>query len=198
MINTAATNTFVQSEGGMQLTGTSHKVVIATNGGSMQASATGRLGLSKLQPGACKATAVSGSKTKALMSISPLANNGCITIFHPYQQGVTIHDTNSFHVTLKLPPVLQGCKNGACLCTVPIVDNVHISQRLNVNQAAMNVYDLPSIKETVRFLHATLGFPTKVKLLLQPTMGALSHFRDSLPIISTSTSLSWQKVRRGT
>ena len=68
--------------------------------------------------------------------------------FHLYQRGVTV-TTQTFDLTLALLPVLKGCRNEAGLWTMPIVDTHHISQSLNVDNIAMRVYDLPSIKETV-------------------------------------------------
>jgi hypothetical protein len=41
---------------------------------------------------------------------------------------------------------------------------------------AMNVYELPSTKEVVRFLHAALGFPTKATLLTAIRNGNLVTF----------------------
>eukprot|EP00956_Cyclotella_meneghiniana_P034606 scaffold106655_cov36-Cyclotella_meneghiniana.AAC.1 len=113
----------------------------------MQASSTALLGLNKLRSEAREALVVPELKPTALMSVSQLANNGYTTIFHPYQEGVTVHDANSFSLTLKSPPVLQGCRNEAGLWTVPLKDEAAVSQHLDIDEAAMNVYDLPSTKE---------------------------------------------------
>ena len=48
---------------------------------------------------------------------------------------------------------------------VPLDDKQSISPELDVVETAMNVYELPSTKEVVRFLHAALGYPTKATLL---------------------------------
>ena len=48
---------------------------------------------------------------------------------------------------------------------VPIVDDTPISPALDATKPAINVYDLLTTKEVVRFLHAVLGFPTKETLL---------------------------------
>eukprot|EP00804_Cyclotella_cryptica_P017725 CCRYP_001166-RA/>CCRYP_001166-RA protein AED:0.39 eAED:0.39 QI:0/0/0/1/0/0.25/4/0/603 len=133
----------------------------APDGGLMPASSTGLLALTTLRQGAREALVVPGLKPKALMSVSPLANNGYTTIFHPHDEGVTVHDTGSFNLTLNSPPVLQGCRNGAGLWTVPLVGDATISQSLNVEETALSVYDLPSTREVVRFLHAALGFPQR-------------------------------------
>ena len=142
----------------------------------MPASATGCLGLSKLRPEAQEANIVPGLKTKALMSVSQLANNGYTTIFHLFTQGITVHDADRFDLTLKSPSVLQGGRNNAGLWTVPLNDKAQISQSLNVDTAAMNVYDLLSTKETVRFLRTALGFPTKATMLAAAPNGNLVTF----------------------
>jgi hypothetical protein len=55
----------------------------------------------------------------------------------------------------KTPPVLQRCKSkGAKLWTISENDD---STKESVN----NVYDLPSINQTVKYLHTAAGFPTK-------------------------------------
>eukprot|EP00804_Cyclotella_cryptica_P007736 CCRYP_001353-RA/>CCRYP_001353-RA protein AED:0.15 eAED:0.15 QI:0/0/0/1/0.2/0.16/6/0/947 len=164
LLDSGATSSFVQSEHDVQLTGKSDKMVRAADGGLMPASSTGLLALTTLRQGAREALVVPGLKPKALMSVSPLANNGYTTIFHPHDEGVTVHDTGSFNLTLNSPPVLQGCRNGAGLWTVPLVDDATISQSLNVEETALSVYDLPSTREVVRFLHAALGFPTAALL----------------------------------
>ena len=77
--------------------------------------------------------------------------------------------------------MLQGCRNEAGLWTVPIKDEATISQHIDIDEAAMNVYDLPSTKEVVRFLHAALGFPTKATLLTAAKNGNLVTFPGLTP-----------------
>ena len=181
LLDSGATSSFVQSEQDVQLTGKSDKMVRAADGGLMPARSTGLLALTKLRKGAREALVVPGLKPKALLSVSPLANNGYTTIFHPHKQGVTVHDADSFSLTLKSPPVLQGCRNEAGLWTVPITDEATISHSLHIDEAALSVYDLPSTKEVVRFLHAALGFPTKATLLTAARNGNLVTFPGLTP-----------------
>ena len=181
LLDSAATSSFIQSAQGLQITGKSNKVVRAANGGLMQASSTALLDLIKLRNQAREAIVVPGLNTKALLSVSPLANAGYTTIFHPHKQGVTVHDKDSFKLTFNEPPVLQGCRNEAGLWTVPISDAATISQSLDIDEAAMNVYDLPSTKEVVRFLHASLGFPTEPTLLTAARKGNLVTFPGLTP-----------------
>ncbi len=54
------------------------------------------------------------------------------------------------------PPVLQGCKKrGAKLWIVsaPATNNEH--------EEVANVYNLPSISQTIKYLHAAAGCPVK-------------------------------------
>jgi hypothetical protein len=53
------------------------------------------------------------------------------------------------------PPILQGCKSkGAKLWTISADD-------LLTKEQVKKVYDLPSISQTVQYLHAVAGFPTE-------------------------------------
>ena len=61
--------------------------------------------------------------------------------------------------------MLQGCRNEAGLWTVPLGDDAPVRKHIEAKEVALNVYDLPSTKEVVRFLHAALGFPTKETML---------------------------------
>jgi hypothetical protein len=56
-----------------------------------------------------------------------------------------------------------------------------ISHSLNVDEAALSIYNLPSTKEVVRFLHAALGFPTKATLLTAACNGNLVTFLGLTP-----------------
>ena len=105
LLDSGATSSFVQSEHDVQLTGKSDKMVRAADGGLMPASSTGLLALTKLRKGACEALVVPGLKPKALMSVSPLANNGYTTIFHPKGEGVTVHNRGSFRLKPYSPRV---------------------------------------------------------------------------------------------
>ncbi|KAL7475034.1 hypothetical protein ACHAW6_000969 [Cyclotella cf. meneghiniana] len=47
---------------------------------------------------------------------------------------------------------------------------------VSVTEVAESVYDLPSIEAVIRYLHASLGFPTKNTLLRAIKYGTLSSF----------------------
>jgi hypothetical protein len=85
-----------------------------------------------------------------------MAENGYTTIFRPGNEGVTIHKKGTLTITTSEPPMLQGCKKrGAKLWTVsaPATNN----ERKEV----ANVYNLPLISQTIKYLHAAAGYPVE-------------------------------------
>jgi hypothetical protein len=100
---------------------------------------------------------------------------------------------------LPRPAVLQGWRDASGMWTVPIVDKADVTPSLNINEAAMSVYELPSTKEVVRFLHAALGFPPKATLLIAARNKETSSLSlASPPKISPSISPSLMKRQKGT
>jgi hypothetical protein len=120
----------------------------------MKATNTALLPLKQLKVGACEATVIPEMSTHALMSVRQLADQGYATIFHPYLQGATVHDNDSFKLIINKPLLLQGWQDNGGLWTVLLAE-----------EKAMNIYELPLTKEVIRFQHAALGFPAKASLL---------------------------------
>ena len=93
--------------------------------------------------------------TTPLVSVNKLAEEGYTTIFHPGENGVTIHEPGTVTVTTTADPILQGNKTkGAKLWTID-GDDASTKERAN------KVYNLPLITQVVRYLHAAAGFPTQ-------------------------------------
>ncbi|EED88237.1 predicted protein [Thalassiosira pseudonana CCMP1335] len=161
----------------MELTGPSNRRVVTAGGQILQASSTALLPTTTLSAGAREAHVLEGLQPKALLSVKTLADNGYTTIFHPHDKGVTVHGIDDLELTFKNPALLHGWRKGGGLWTVPIVDEPMSSPGLDGDDAAMNVHDLPSTKEVVRFLHAALGFPTKATLLNATAMATLLLFQ---------------------
>ena len=176
LLDSGASRTLIQSAQGMKLTGSSELKVVTAGGQVLQASHTALLPTTKLSDGAREAHVLKGLKPKALLSVKTLADNGYTTIFHPYDQGVTVHGLDDFELTLKSPALLQGWRRAGGLWTVPIIDEQTSSPARTSDDVAMNAYELPSTKEVVRFLHAALGFPTKATLLTAIRNGNLVTF----------------------
>jgi hypothetical protein len=154
MLDSGAMSNFIQSSDGFELTGPSSKSVSTANGHIMKATHTALLPLTQLNAGAREAIVIPEMSTQALMSVRQLADQGYTTVFHPYLQGATVHDNDSFKLVTKKPLLLQGWRDNGGLWTIPLAE-----------EKALNVYELPSTKEVIRFEHAALGFPTKATLL---------------------------------
>jgi hypothetical protein len=61
--------------------------------------------------------------TTPLISVNKLAEEGYTTIFHPGEDGVTIHEPGTVAVTTTTDPILQGSKmKGAKLWTIEAND----------------------------------------------------------------------------
>jgi hypothetical protein len=85
-----------------------------------------------------------------------MSDNGYTTIFQPGNEGVTIHEKCTLTIMTSEPPVLQGCKKkGENLWTVSATATDNECERI------ANVYELPSVNQTIKYLHAAVGYPVK-------------------------------------
>jgi hypothetical protein len=85
-----------------------------------------------------------------------MSEEGYTTIFHPGEEGVSIHKkryTHHYNQQTSSSPRVQN--NQEKLWTVSANQNDQISEEAN------NVYSLPSISQTITYLHAAAGFPVK-------------------------------------
>lgn len=90
---------------------------------------------------------------------------GYTIIIHPGEEGVTIHEEGMVTVTTNKPPVLQRCKsNKAKLWTV-------LTAQDTTKEGIHNVYSLPSIKQSIRYLHAAASYPAKETWIKAITTG---------------------------
>ncbi len=181
MLDSGASKTFVNSQQGLQLTGPSDKVVTFAGGTKLHATNTGLLSTLALSKGAREAIVVPGMSQTALMSKATLANNEYTTVLLPGQEGMDIFRANDIVISPTAPPALQGWRDDRGLWMLPIVDEPTISPRINVAEAAIGVYKLPSTKEVVRFLQAALGHPTQATLLTAAQHGNLITFPGMTP-----------------
>jgi hypothetical protein len=130
----------------------SHKEVYLPDNTKFQASYKTKLPFTQLTSREREADLLPGLKTP-LTSVNKMAEEGYTTIFHPGEEGVTIHKPGTLTITMTEPPILQGCKpKGAKLWTILIKSEPNTEQ-------ANNAYNLPSIGQTVRYHHASAEFP---------------------------------------
>jgi hypothetical protein len=164
----------------MHLTGESDKQVKAADGVKLKATHTAMWPTSALSKGARQSYIIPGIE-EPLISVPVLSNNGYTTVFLPGQEGVNIYQSDDVTITEKAPPVLQGCRDERGLWYVPIANETTIDPSLNIVESAMNVYELPSTNEVVRWMHAALGYPTKSTLLTAAKHGNLVTFPGMTP-----------------
>ena len=78
-------------------------------------------------------------------------------------KGVQVFDENNSKVTVTGEAVLGGWRDSHGLWPFPVGDesNSDIAlTRKEPNESLNNVFDIPSIEHTIRYMHASIGFPT--------------------------------------
>jgi hypothetical protein len=130
--------------------------VYLPNNATLKTSQRTKLPFTTLTDAAREADVLPGLK-RSLFSVNKMAEEGYTTIFHPGEDGVTIRKKGTLTITTNAPPVLKGRKaKTEKLWTISAADNAdHNREETN------NVYSIPSIPHTIRYLHATAGFPVK-------------------------------------
>ena len=174
-LDSAATSNFSNNTSNLELTGSSQTQVAVADGHVLHATHTARLPMTELSE-AARVTTIVPHLAKSLMSVGVLADNGYTTIFHPHARGADVNAEGACTITPSQPPVLRACRDDKGLWTVLIQKETsntvrsesgykQTSEYTHPHGLANNVYDLPSTQEVIRFLHASLGFPTKPTLL---------------------------------
>jgi len=143
------------------ITGPSNKVVALPDGSTIQATHTAILPFESLSDEARKADVLPGLRPNLLVSVGKLANADYTTIFHPPGRGVTVHKKNTFRVQLWRKPVLQGWRDANGLWRLSRDETKPIRASRSKQEVAASVYSLPLMPQTIRYLHAAAGFPTK-------------------------------------
>jgi hypothetical protein len=92
-----------------------------------------------------------------------------------------VYQANDVAISSTAPPALQEWWDGRGLWMVPLIDDTPISPGLDIAEMAMSVYNLPSTKEVLRFLHAALGHPVKATVLTMAQHGNLITFPGMTP-----------------
>jgi hypothetical protein len=88
------------------------------------------------------------------MTVHKLSKKGYTTIFHPENEGVTVHKKGTLTIATSNPTVLQECKEeGGKLWTVTATKNKE--EKIN------NVCNLPLTKQSICYLNASAGFPVE-------------------------------------
>jgi hypothetical protein len=150
------TSHFISEEMNLPKGDKSHKEVHLPDDTKLRVSTKTQLPFTQLSDGAREADILPGLK-RSLMSVNKMSEEGYTTIFHPGEEGATVHEKGSVTITMRVPPpVLRGIKNnGDKLWTIA---SEHSKPR---REETHNVYSLPSIAQSIKYLHAAAGFPIK-------------------------------------
>ncbi len=159
VLDSGATSSFVRPEENLPITGPSNKIVAFPDRSTKQATHTAILPFKSLSDKARRADVLPGLWPNLLVSVGKLADVDYTTIFHPWGEDINLHKKNTFWVQLLRKPVLQGWRDANGLWRLSR-DNEKTIIRPS-NEVAANVYTLPSMLQTIRYLHAATGFPTK-------------------------------------
>jgi hypothetical protein len=87
----------------------SKKMIYLPNDTKLQVSKRIMLPFTQLLDKAREADILPGLK-RPLASISKFSNEGLTTVFHPEEEGMTVHKPGTITIITNKPPVLQGYK----------------------------------------------------------------------------------------
>ena len=158
IVDSGATSHFATDTIALAPTGiASTKQVFLPDGSSIQGSTKAKLPFATL-PDKAREVDVLPQLQKSLLSVGKLADKGYTTVFHPRNQGVTVHEEGSLVILKKKPAEIQGWRAEMGLWEMGITNSKNIqAKEENIN----NVYSLPSIPNAIKYLHAAAGFPPK-------------------------------------
>jgi hypothetical protein len=146
-----ATSNFATEDMNLPIQGKSHKEVYLPDNTKSQSSYKAEIPFKQLTSKAREVDVLPGLKIP-LTSINKMAKEGYTTIFHPREEGVTVHKQGTLTIAMTEPPILQGRKpKRAKLWTISAESEANTKQ-------ANNTYNLLSINQTVKSHHAAAGF----------------------------------------
>jgi hypothetical protein len=130
--------------------GPSKKLIYLPNNTTLQASERTMLPFTQLLDKAREADILPCLK-QPLASISKFSNKGITTVFHPGEEGVTVHKPGTITIITNKPSVLQGCKAKG-LWSVKMEEQDPKREMIN------SVYSIPLTKGKIKFLHTAVGY----------------------------------------
>jgi hypothetical protein len=143
----------------------SSKRVGVANGGCSSARHVTALPLPQLSSRATRANSFDDFPS-SLISVGRLADDNTISIFT--KDGVSVHHEQDVLISCRGEPILIGARDEHGRYRVPLIQHKGQWQprpprkRINAKlREANNVYDLPSIEQGIRWMHAVCGYPVK-------------------------------------
>ena len=159
ILDSGASSHFMRAEERLPVTGISTKIASLPNGKTINASHKMELPFPSLTAKARQADVLPGLQNNSLVSVGKLSDANYTTIFHLQGEGVTVHRPGSFHIKLLRKPVLQGWRDANGLWRLS--QEQQVKKSVAIEEAAANTYSLPSIPQTIKYHHASAGFPTE-------------------------------------
>ncbi len=109
IINSGATLHFMSKELKFPTLGQSNKSVYLPNNAKLMTSYKTQRPFGQMSDKAREADVLPGLK-RSFMSVNKISLEGYTTVFHPGEEGVTIHKPGTIKIITNEPPVLQGYK----------------------------------------------------------------------------------------
>ena len=107
-----------------------------------------------------------GNFPDSLQSVGKTNDDGNVSIFT--KDGVTVHKEEDVLITLKGKPILVGARDDLGRYRIPLNQTkANWQPRLPTKasiqhlQQANSVYDLPSVEQGIKWMHAVCGYPVK-------------------------------------
>ncbi len=155
IIDSEATSHFVSKEADLPNMVKAKNEVYLPDGSTLTATKKMLLPFEQMTNASQEALVLPGLK-KSLASINKWAEEGYTMIFHPGENGITVHKPGTLTMIMGELPVLRGHKpRGSKLWTMSM------SKQNDKTEQANNIYSLPLTAQAIRYLHAVAGYPVK-------------------------------------
>ena len=135
------------------------------NGKTSEAVNTTRLPFKGMSDEATRAGTFDNFKN-SLLSVRKFADDGITSILT--KDGVTVHKEEDVLIMCKGEPLLIGCRDQNGRYRIPLVQqngkwkpHTHTKRVHEKLQQANSVYNLPSIEQAIKWMHAVVGYPVK-------------------------------------
>lgn len=154
IIDSGATSHFVSDDIILPNIGQMQEEVFLPDGSTLCTAHKILLPFAQLSTAAPEAAVLPGLK-KSFACVNKWAEEGYTTIFHPGDNGVTVHKPNTLTMVFGKPPVSRRYKpSGAKLWTMSLTD-----KQGRTENSISNVCSLPSTAQAIKYLHAAAGYP---------------------------------------
>eukprot|EP00956_Cyclotella_meneghiniana_P021291 scaffold38589_cov41-Cyclotella_meneghiniana.AAC.1 len=154
-----------RNRAGLPILRKSTKRVGVANGNTSKAQFVTKLPIPQLSSHAAQADTFNDFPT-SLMSVGKTADDGTISIFT--KEGVTVHKETDVLIKCKGEPLLVGVRDEYGRYRIPLIQQKGQWQPRTPNkrtrqalEQANSVYDLPSIEQAIKWMHAVCGYPVK-------------------------------------